>query len=133
MTVGLDTNVLLRPADDGDPGQLTRALAFVRAQGPAGCFIGSIVLAEFAWTLRRHYKLSRDEIVKRIAILLEAPEFVIADAVEADRALFRYRQGPADFADYLLAEINRSRGCAATAGFDSDALQSSDLFISVSA
>lgn len=131
MTVGLDTNVLLRIGDDLAPAQQARAQALVRSLGPAGSFVGAIVLAEFAWTLRRHYKLSRQEVSDRIAILLEAPEFVIAEAAEAERALIRYRQGPADFADYFLAEINRSQGCTATLSFDSAALKSGDPFLPV--
>lgn len=131
MTVGLDTNVLLRIGDDLAPAQQAPAQALVRSLGPAGSFVGAIVLAEFAWTLRRHYKLSRQEVSDRIAILLEAPEFVIAEAAEAERALIRYRQGPADFADYFLAEINRSQGCTATLSFDSAALKSGDPFLPV--
>ena len=40
-------------------------------------------------------------------------------------------RGPADFADYFLAEINTSAGCAMTATFDRDALKSGEPFASV--
>jgi predicted nucleic-acid-binding protein len=133
VKVGLDTNVLLRLGDDLEPTQQQRARAFVVALGPGNAVVGSIVLAEFAWTLRRHYKLSRDEIASRIAIILDSPEFEIADASETERALLRYRRGPADFPDYLIAEINRSRGCSATASFDTDAVKSGDPFVPVPA
>jgi predicted nucleic-acid-binding protein len=129
--IGLDTNVLLRLGDEREPGQRARAIALMRTLGAAGAFVNPIVLAEFAWTLARTYKLSRDEIVDRIEILLEAPEFVIAHDEEAERALTRFRGGPADFADYFLAEINRSAGCDATATFDGDALKSGDMFTAV--
>jgi predicted nucleic-acid-binding protein len=129
--IGLDTNLLLRLGDDRDPAQKARASALVRAQGQGGSYLNPIVLSEFAWTLRSRYKLTREQIATRIAIVLEAPEFVIAEAAEAARALERYRVGPADFADYFLAEMNRSTGCASTATFDIAALKSGEPFSAV--
>ena len=93
--------------------------------------MNAIVLSEFAWTLTRIYKLSRDDVAARIALILEAPEFVVASLDEAARAVHRFRSGPADFADYFLAEINNSAGCTATATFDSDAIKSGEPFKSV--
>ena len=129
--IGLDTNVLLRLGDDLEPDQRDRARALVGSQGSSGCFVNPIVLSEFAWTLTRIYKLSRADVAARIALILEAPEFVVASLAEASRAVQRFRSGPADFADYFLAEINNSAGCAATATFDSDAIKSGEPFKSV--
>jgi predicted nucleic-acid-binding protein len=132
MMIGLDTNVLLRLGDDEEPIQRDRARALVRSQGENGCFVNEIVLAEFAWTLTRTYKLSRADAAARIAVILESPEFVVTNLDEASRAVERFRQGPADFADYFLAEINASAGCATTATLDSDALKSGEPFAAVS-
>jgi predicted nucleic-acid-binding protein len=129
--IGLDTNVLLRLVEESDPNQRARADALVRAQGLRGCFVNPIVLAELAWTLARTYKQSRDEIADRLELILEAPEFVVANADEAERAIGRLRQGPAEFSDYFLAEINRSAGCDNTATFDKHAGRSEDLFAAV--
>jgi predicted nucleic-acid-binding protein len=126
--IGLDTNVLLRLGDDREPDQRDRARALVGSQGASGCFVNAIVLSEFAWTLTRIYKLSRADVAARIALILEAPEFVVASLDEASRAVHRFRIGPADFADYFLAEINNSAGCIATATFDSDAIKSGEPF-----
>lgn len=131
--IGLDTNVLLRMFDENDPEQREQAHALVRAQGLGGCYLNPIVLSEFAWTLARSYKRQRGEIVQRLSWLFEAPEFVVAYADEAARALNRYLQGRADFADYFLAEINETAGCSRTATFDVDALRSRDLFVEVAA
>src|SRR5258708_14852111 len=131
MMIGLDTNVLLRLGDDDEPQQRDRARALVRCQGANGCFVNPIVLAEFAWTLTRFYKLSRADTAARIAVILESPEFVIASLDEASRAIQRFRDGSADFADYFLAEINATAGCAMTATFDRDALKSGDPFVAV--
>jgi len=129
--IGLDTNVLLRLGDDLEPDQRDRARALIGSQGASGCFVNAIVLSEFAWTLTRVYKLSRADVAARIAIILEAPEFVVASLAEASRAVMRFRDGPADFADYFLAEINASAACAMTATFDRDALKSGEPFVAV--
>ena len=129
--IGLDTNVLLRLGDDKEPVQKAQAIALIRSSGAAGSYVNPIALTEFAWTLARTYKLSRREVADRIAIVLEAAEFVVAHAEQAELALGRYRAGPADFADYFLGEINRSEGCDATASFDGDALKCADLFVPV--
>ncbi|HEY3718505.1 MAG TPA: PIN domain-containing protein [Roseiarcus sp.] len=126
--IGLDTNLLLRLGDDRDPVQKARASALVRAQGQGGSYVNPIVLSEFAWTLRSRYKLTREQIAARVSIVLEAPEFIVAEAPEAARALERFRIGPADFADYFLAEMNRSAGCAHTSTFDIAALKSGEPF-----
>jgi predicted nucleic-acid-binding protein len=131
MMIGLDTNVLLRLGDDDEPIQRDRARALVRSQGANGCFVNAIVLAEFAWTLTRSYKLARGDVAARIAVIVESPEFVVASLDEASRAVQRFREGSADFADYFLAEINTSAGCAMTATFNSDALKSGEPFAPV--
>jgi predicted nucleic-acid-binding protein len=131
MMIGLDTNVLLRLGDDEEPHQRDRARALVRSQGASGCFVNTIVLAEFAWTLTRSYKLSRGDVAARISVILESPEFVVANLDDASRAVQRFRVGSADFADYFLAEINISAGCTMTATFDRDALKSGDPFRAV--
>ena len=129
--IGLDTNVLLRLGDDDAPRQRDRARALVRSQGENGSFVNAIFLAEFAWTLTRFYNLSRGEAAARIAVILESPEFVVASFEEASRAVQSFREGPADFADCFLAEINASAGCATTATFDSVALKSGEPFAPV--
>ncbi len=128
--IGVDTNVLLRLSDDESPDQRALARAFVKANA-GRLFINEIVIAEFVWTLVRTFKTPRGEVAQRVAILLESDEFVVARASQVETALERYRNGRADFADYFLAEINRSHGCSATASFDGDALNSGDPFVPV--
>ena len=122
--IGLDTNVLVRLIDETDQNQKKRATKLIQDQGERGCFIGIIALCEFAWTLKRQYRRPLDEIADRIEQLLNASEFVIQNAEEASRALDSFRTDGADFADYFLAEINRSNACVTTMTFDKDASES---------
>jgi predicted nucleic-acid-binding protein len=128
--IGVDTNVLLRLSDEESPDQREHARRFVKANA-GRLFINEIVLAEFVWTLARTFRKPRGEIAERVAILLESDEFVVARVPEVESALERYRAGRADFSDYLLAEINRSQGCSATASFDAEAVKSGDPFVAV--
>jgi predicted nucleic-acid-binding protein len=129
--IGVDTNILLRLSDKTSPKQSARVRALVASQGDSGCFVNEIVLVEYAWTLKRIYKQTRDQILAKLQALLDSREFELACESEVRRALIRYAAGPADFADYLLAEINRTHGCSQTPTFDDDVLRSGEPFAPV--
>ncbi|HKG85989.1 MAG TPA: type II toxin-antitoxin system VapC family toxin [Beijerinckiaceae bacterium] len=123
--IGIDTNVLLRVLLDDDPGQYARAMGLIkgaRQEGPI--LINPIVLAEAVWTLTRKLRTSRAEIVSKVEQILDTDGIEVAFPDAAGRALKEYRAGPADFADYLLAEINLDLGCRTTFTFDEDAAES---------
>ena len=126
--IGLDTNVVLRLGDEKDPAQRARALSLVASQGASGCMVNIVVLCEYAWTLRTAFKMDRVEIADRIDVLSRASEIVLSHSDAVQRALAKYRVGPADFADYLIAEVNAADGCESTATFDGDALKSGSPF-----
>ena len=118
--IGIDTNILLRLFEtDEHPRQTAMARRAVEEQGPV--FISAIVLVEFAWTLRRAFKLDRTGIHSRLASIVDSPEFAVAFPRETRRAIELFRAGPADFPDYFVGELNLSQGCDATLTFDRDA------------
>jgi predicted nucleic-acid-binding protein len=122
--IGIDTNVLLRifAAAADDPAQVRAARDLLRAEAPV--FLNPIVLAEFAWTLRRTYKLDRPAIHARLSSIASAPEFTLMFPGAILRAVELYRRGPADFADYLIGEIDGAMGCSTAVTFDKDAAKS---------
>ena len=123
--IGLDTNVFLRLFVEDNPDQTARARRFAAdAAKEDVCFVNAVVLAEFAWTLGRRMKRKKPEIARLIEQALLADDLEIAHRECAARAVAAYRIGEADFADYYLAEINQESGCATTATFDRDALDS---------
>ena len=124
--IGLDTNLLLRLFIDDDSQQYDRARRFFdAASARETCVVNAVVLAEVAWTLVRGFRRKRREVAHLIAELLSADDVEIQHRSAAERALAAYRSGKADFPDYFLAEINIELGCASTATFDRDALDSS--------
>ena len=118
--IGLDTNVILRCFIDDDPGQATAARRFVAehcTQENPG-FIDRMALCELVWVLSRGYRFDRKRAANIIAMLLASRDIVLedSDAVRAALHVFATRQ--IDFADALIGEVNRLRGCDATATFD---------------
>jgi predicted nucleic-acid-binding protein len=119
---GVDTNIVLRIFDRTDARQSSAVEKLIaEAAGSKDLLLNPIVLSELAWTLKRSYKKSRSVIADHLDLLLQSPEFVVPFSVEAGDAVRRYREGTADFADYLLAAINRASGCRSTLTFDQEA------------
>lgn len=126
--IGLDTNVVLRLFDRADAAQTSAAeQLIVTAAERGGCLLNPIVLAEFVWTLERAYRLERAGIADHLDRVLQASEFTVPFLDAATAAAERYRKGPADFADYFLAEINRLLGCTTTMTFDRDAARDANF------
>jgi predicted nucleic-acid-binding protein len=122
--IGIDTNVLLRLFEiNENPTQTAAARQAVEEHAPV--FISATVLVEFAWTLRRAFKLDRAAVHRRLKGVVNATEFVTAFAEETRRAVDLYETGPVDFSDYLLGELNRAAGCETTLTFDQDAAKHS--------
>lgn len=117
--IGLDTNVLLRIfIEDDPPAQHRRAVALLEGVAPEVAQVNPIVLAEATWTLAQRMKRSRQEISTFVAALLNTDVIELSSADAVRRALGAYGAGRADFADYLIAELNADAGCRSTFTFD---------------
>jgi predicted nucleic-acid-binding protein len=119
---GIDTNILVRffTRDDPEQSQISRDL-FARAEAENERFhVSTIVLCELVWVLRSQYRHNRGEICSILGSLLDIGLLQIQDRDLARRALEEFREGPADFADYLIGWQNRRAGCEKTLTFDGD-------------
>jgi predicted nucleic-acid-binding protein len=75
-------------------------------------------LCELVWVLRRAYGYGKPQVVSVLEQILVTAELDVEDEGLAFQALNAYREGSADFSDYLLALSNRAAGCETTYGFD---------------
>jgi predicted nucleic-acid-binding protein len=118
--IGLHTNILVRLFVADDPAQTMRAQQFVesRCTPESPGFINSIVLAELVWVLATVYDYKRSAIAGAIENLLTGQDRRVEHHDEVLASLDDYRSGAVDFADALIARINRACGCEATATFD---------------
>jgi predicted nucleic-acid-binding protein len=118
---GIDTNVPLRVLTGDDPNQSPRAirlLADAEARGER-FHVSTTVLCELVWALRgTAYRRRREAIVQALEALLASSLFEVEQRDLVRRALNDYRDGPGDFADYLIGWQDDAAGCAGTLTFD---------------
>ena len=124
MTKALDTNVLLRLVIADEPEQARAAENVVRSAANAGTplLINLMVMCEFAWVLRRSYGYSKPEIADCIETLADSPALIFQEPALVARATQWLRAG-GDFADAIIAGLNRDLGAEATLTFDKTALR----------
>ena len=115
---GIDTNVLLRLVVGDDARQAAAARALMVSTPRQAVFVNRIVLCETIWTLRRGYRLSREEIADAIRFWLESRQLEFEDRGEVESAAAAFRDSKVDFADILIGLINKRAGCTATYSFD---------------
>jgi len=122
---GIDTNVLLRYVLQDDPAQTkvtNRAIARLDRVNPG--LITTVVLCELNWSLTRAYKIPKADRVSIIERILSIVEFEVEHEELCRKALHTFRNGTADFADYLIGEVSRASGCSVVLTFDKAALKS---------
>lgn len=125
--IGLDTNVIVRYLV-GDPEaewQNAKAIALIdealNSQTPV--FLNHVVICETIWVLAYHYKVPKMALVDSLEQLFLHPGFRFESREQLTYALETYRTGNADFADCLIAALNREQGCSKTFSFDQQAVK----------
>lgn len=118
--IGLDTNVIVRYLTQDDEEQAARANRLIesRCSHSNPGWIALVVLCELVWVLRGAYRYEKQLVVEVLERLLQAVELQVEDHDLAQQALDSWRDGAADFADYVILHGNARRGCEATWTFD---------------
>ena len=80
--IGLDTNVLVRIFARDDAQQAARAIRVIDEGNPGQIFVNVVVLAEFAWTMRRAYKWDDDWIRHALTRIVRHPGHGFVAALE---------------------------------------------------
>lgn len=117
---GLDTNILARCLTKDDQAQWQLASNYLEAiqANDEICLINNIVLCEVVWVLRSVYKFSKPDILKSLGKIIAGDLFTFENELVVQRAIEQFREGNADFSDYLIGQINQRSGCTETATFD---------------
>lgn len=116
--IGWDTNVLLRLFTADNPEQTAATVKLLSTCGPGSIRLTNIVVAELVWTLVRHYKRERDEILNILEKLLQREELVFENRSAVMIARRWFENGKADFGDYLIGALNDEAGASPTYTFD---------------
>ena len=118
--IGLDTNVLVRYFAEDDAAQCARAVRFIESrctvQTP-GC-ISTVTLVELVWVLTAGYEYAKSDVLHLLEAILETSVFHVQEVDCVKAAIERYCNGKADFADYLIGELNRRDGAHTVYTFD---------------
>jgi predicted nucleic-acid-binding protein len=117
--IGIDTNVLVRYLVQDDPEQASKATRFITnecsPEDPG--FINLIVMCELVWMLETAYGYARESVALALDKILHTAQFKIEEPQEVWSSFRSYGEG-ADFADSLIAAVNRRFGCQRTVTFD---------------
>lgn len=120
--IGLDTNVLVRYLVQDDPVQSELAARLIEErctkQSPGR--ISLVVLCELVWVLLGAYRYPKKSVTDVIGQLLATTELEVENEEVARLSLDAYRNGAADFADYVIGCSNKKAGCDKTYTFDHD-------------
>jgi predicted nucleic-acid-binding protein len=118
--IGLDTNLLLRCFVDDEPAQARQARQFVkeRCTSVEPGHVDRVALCELIWVLSRGYRYDRESIANVVESLIASHDIVLEDSDLVRAALRTFLESGVGFADTLIGEVNRARGCDATATFD---------------
>jgi predicted nucleic-acid-binding protein len=127
--LGIDTNVLVRYFAQDDALQSPVATRFIEhtlsRERPG--HVSLVTLAEFAWVMRGIYRNTVADISRALLLLLDDRRFVVQQARCAWAALDAYSTQGVDFADALIAALDRAEGCTSTVTFDRSAARISGV------
>jgi predicted nucleic-acid-binding protein len=122
--IGVDTNVLVRIFASDDAQQAASAIRVIDESKPDQIFVNVVVLAEFAWTMRRAYKWGDDWIRHALTRIVRHPALTIQHRASVLEAITDSNTSIHLFADRLIAALNLDAGCEMTLTFDREAAAS---------
>lgn len=126
--IGLDTNVLVRYIMQDDPKQSPMATRLVESlTGDQPGFVPLVAVVELVWVLSSSYRLTREQQVEALDLLLRSREIVVDRADLVLQAQRRFARGGADFADCLIERIAQAQGCRTTMTFDAGAAKAAGM------
>lgn len=115
--IGVDTNILVRYLTKDDQQKWEQATAII--EGEEQCFVVNIVICELVWVLGgKPYQFGKADISATLEMMLQCAVFEWENRTVVYQALQRFKQGSADFSDYLIGAISQQVGCTKTVTFD---------------
>ena len=111
--------MLVRYFVEDDPAQSRITDSFFDSLSSADPgWISQATILEFVWIMKSVRRLDRKTIAIMLGKLTMLDSIVVERVDVVDKALQRYRNGKAEFADCLIAAAARAAGCSKTVTFD---------------
>ena len=113
---GIATNILARYLTQDDPKQSPLFTEFINKQRQDICiFINCVVWCELVWVLETAYYYNKSIIAAVLEEILQTKQFKIEHLTAVQHTLHAYKKYNTDFANHMIAEINRTYSCHNTA------------------
>jgi len=128
--IGLDTNVLVRyfAQDDKEQSILaTKLIDSLSKEAPG--FISVVTVVELTWVMRSVYHAPKEKIIEVIGKLLRINVFVVENSEVLTKALKKYTESTADFADCMIARASLHYGCKKVVTFDKKAAATATMVL----
>jgi len=123
ITGSVDTNVLVRLIAQDDPPQakaVDRLFACHARQGEM-LLVPVTVVLELEWVLRSRLSQTKDQVLETLDRLLALVELTFESENAVEQALLDYREGSADFGEYLHLALARKEQALPFYTFDKKA------------
>ena len=121
--IALDTNILVRFIMQDDPVQSEKANNIIGSLTPGNpALITMVVLCELNRVLMKSYKISKKDRIKTLKNLFTLSVFEIENFEVCLAALKLFKNGKADFSDYLIKKSAENAGYKTVITFHKDAL-----------
>ena len=103
----LDTNVLLRYLTEDVPEKTDRSEHLIKQaiMGQIQLYVTDICIGEVVWTLKKFYKVSRQEIADKLFALFNTPGLEFSDVDVLIDATQRFRSKNVSYPDAHLAAL----------------------------
>ena len=107
--ISIDTNVLVRVlVNDAEETEQVNAARHAVSNAQE-VFISQIVQVETIWVLSKGYKLKKQELIALLKHLSENATYHLEKEESFLQAIAMYKEGRADFSDYLILADARER------------------------
>ncbi len=115
-----DTNLFLRYLTNDIPeeAEAFEQMLHQAARGEFQFVTNSLVLAEIVWTLESYYKLSKEDVQKRVLAILNTPGLDVVDGKLVLQAILWYAEKNVDFIDAFNAAWMLSLGIQVACTYD---------------
>ncbi len=118
----VDTNIFLRYLTGDDKAKYSKCRTlFERAvSGKEFLVTSEMVIAEVIWTLLSYYKVSKEEVIEKVSIILNTPNIQVENHKVLTEALLLYSIKNIDFIDAYNAVYVKHKKLAEIYSYDED-------------
>lgn len=114
----IDANILLRLITQDHPAKTRRCVSLL-LYSDEDIFITDLAIAETLWVLERSYGFSKEEIARKLIVLVTSPRINFFDRELLQQALVLYGEHKADFIDAYHTALGRRKDYEAVYSYDS--------------